>query len=41
MSTKEKKIKKVHGRLDRNKIRDNAFAGTVEVSKLFDVENDI
>lgn len=41
MSEKEKKIKRVRERLQRKKIRENAFSGTVEVSELFNSHKDI
>ena len=41
MSAREKKIKRVRERMKRNKIRENAFSGEIEVSKLFAVDEDI
>lgn len=41
MSEREKKIRRVKERLNRNKIRENAFSGTTEVSTLFADEKDI
>ena len=41
MTVREKKIKRVHQRMTRNRIRDNAFTGSVEVSKLFAGHNEI
>lgn len=41
MNVREKKIKRVRERMKRNKIRENAFSGDCEVSKLFMVDKDI
>ena len=41
MNEKDKKIRRVRERLSRNKIRENAFSGTVEVSELFNSHKDI
>ena len=41
MSEREKKIKRVKERLNRNKIRENAFSGSIEVSTLFANDKDI
>lgn len=41
MSVRERKIKRVRERMLRNKVRENAFSGDCEVSKLFNANQDI
>lgn len=41
MSVRDRKISRVRERMKRNKIRENAFSGTQEVSELFEKNKDI
>ena len=41
MSVRDRKISRVRERMKRNKIRENAFSGNVEVSELFEKNKDI
>ena len=41
MTLKEKKIKRVYDRMNRNDLREKAFAGEFKVCSLFDTDPDL
>ena len=41
MTSNEKKIKRMRDRMERNRIREQAFAGQLEISSLFESNEEI